>query len=94
MLVIAILLRPWHLLAKVTHVIPRALADDLLLLATGDYVIHAFENGMNMTCKFLHDIGAKIAPDKCKVFASKAMHKNWLASKVWEPWLGQIPVVN
>eukprot|EP00973_Karenia_brevis_P084253 11692159-Karenia_brevis.AAC.1 len=34
MMVIALLLRPWHLLAKAARVIPRALADDLLLLAT------------------------------------------------------------
>eukprot|EP00973_Karenia_brevis_P059758 8318355-Karenia_brevis.AAC.1 len=37
MMIIALLLRPWHLLARAAHVIPRALADDLLLLASGAY---------------------------------------------------------
>eukprot|EP00973_Karenia_brevis_P016016 2189874-Karenia_brevis.AAC.1 len=57
MMIIALLLRPWHLLTTLglrrprptrdnhpsttdSHVVPRSLADDLLILASGPYVLH------------------------------------------------------
>eukprot|EP00973_Karenia_brevis_P038859 5364129-Karenia_brevis.AAC.1 len=61
MMIIALLLRPWHLLIRAARVIPRSLADDLLILASGPFVLHTFEKAVKISCKFLQDIGARIA---------------------------------
>ena len=44
------------------------------------------------TCGFLHDIGSRIAEQKCN-FTTHAALRPWLARKQWLPWFGLIPLV-
>ena len=67
MLFIALLLRPWHILLASLSRIPRALADDLLILAAGPHALTFFERAFNASCNFLHDMGNRIAGQKCKI---------------------------
>ena len=64
MMVVALLLRAWIIQMNRVGVEPRVLADDLLLMATGDRSLPLFEYAYNLTHKHLDDMGAKVAPKK------------------------------
>ena len=59
---IALLLRPWDAALATPFVIPRMLADDLLVYTTGVNHVDLLCKAVNFTSSFLADIGAVVAP--------------------------------
>ena len=72
---------------------PRVLADDLLLIATGDKSLQLFEYAYNATHKHLEDMGAKVAPKKCLTFSSSAVNRWWLKHNRWRRLRTTVKVV-
>ena len=60
MLFTALLMRPWLLMAKSRGCLPRILADDILLIATGRGAIRRFATVLHLSRQYLLDMGAKI----------------------------------
>ena len=60
-----------------------SLADDLLLMSTGNQSLNNFEYAYNLTHKHLEDMGAKVAPKKCTTFSSSAANRKWLKQNKW-----------
>ena len=44
--------------------VPRVLADDIMLIASGTYHLSIFTNGLESTRAYLQDMGARIATAK------------------------------
>ena len=63
MMVVALLTRAWVMQMRRAAVEPRVLADDLLIMATGDHSLKLFQYAYNATRKHLEDMGAKVAPE-------------------------------
>ena len=63
---IALLLRPWMQQVHTLGVMPRTLADDIMLLVTGSRALHVFSQAFHLTLEQLHDLGGKIAPSKSR----------------------------
>ena len=83
MMVVALLLRAWIIQMQRAAVEPRVLADDLLIMATGDNSLELFEYAYNATHKHLEDMGAKVAPKKCLTFSSNVANRRWLENNRW-----------
>ena len=70
------------------------LADDVLILGTGLKMISKFAGALNAAHKFLHLLGAKVAPDKSYNFASCLKARNWLKETMWKHIDSSIHVIN
>ena len=62
MMVVALILRPWIMQMREAAVVPRILADDLQIIATGPNHLENFEHAFDKTHEHLHDMGARLAP--------------------------------
>eukprot|EP00973_Karenia_brevis_P034450 4751525-Karenia_brevis.AAC.1 len=94
MMCIAYMLRPWQLLMRTYEVVPRALADDLLITTDHQHQpLLRFELAFEHTCEYLADMGAKVAAHKSKLFASHPPFKKWLETKIWRHIDTTVPVV-
>ena len=60
------------------------LADDVLMMATGDLMTDHLATAIDKTHAYLHDLGARVAPDKSYNFASAIGARKWLADTWWE----------
>ena len=69
------------------------LADDVMMIANGDVMTEHLAKAINKTRAFLHDLGARVAPDKSYNFASTAGANKWLADTWWEGIRAKIEVV-
>ena len=56
-LMVAILLRPWVHKMRTLGLVPRVLADDVLLTAHGEHCTDNFARGLYLTHEYLNDIG-------------------------------------
>ena len=83
MLMIAILMTPWVQMAKANNTSPKVLADDILLLASGEHCTKHFANMLDKTHIYLIDIGANISTPKSFNFASHQSHRTWLTNTFW-----------
>ncbi len=70
MTMVALLMKPWLSKMHQAKVTPRCLADDLMIVATGHEHQSRYINAMNISREFFHDIGAKIADNKCFSFSA------------------------
>ena len=83
MMILALITRPWILLTQRMSLIPRTLADDLMLCITGyahstsddDDMLDTFTLGIEVTLDFIHDMGGKPSPNKSATVASAAAHR-------------------
>jgi len=62
---------------------PRALADDLLVFATGDEHEAIFSRVYEATLDYVKAIGAKLAPTKCYTLSTIAATRAKLRCHVW-----------
>ena len=67
MTLIALLMRPWLLQMRNASVVPRILADDLFMYASRMKHASALIKGMQMSRQYFHDVGARVADNKCFV---------------------------
>ena len=93
MMLVALYKRPWLSLMEEHNVEGRVLADDILILASGRKMLHRFGAALHKTHEYLHDAGAKVAPDKSFNFASTHKATEWLRETTWKIIGGRIPVV-
>ena len=59
MMVVALLMRPWLVMMKMMHIMPRVLADDVLLMAKGRDMLAQFARALNATHDYLHAMGPR-----------------------------------
>ena len=83
MMLIAFLLHPWARMVRAMRATPRALADDLLVFATGDEHEAIFSRVYEATLDYVKAIGAKVAPTKCYTFSTIAATRAKLRCNVW-----------
>jgi hypothetical protein len=57
-------LTPWINMTKALGAAPRILADDILMLATGQMHEHILVEALDATHIFMQDIGARVAVNK------------------------------
>ena len=70
------------------------LADDVLIISTGIKMANTFAKALNSTHKYLHMMGAKVAPDKSYNFASSNKIRRWLETTLWEQIDSSIEVIS
>ena len=88
-------MRSWILeMRKYTGIACYILADDVLILSTGTKMASTFAKALNATHKYLHKMGAKVAPDKSYNFASTNKVRQWLRDTHWELINSSIEVIN
>jgi hypothetical protein len=83
MMLIAFLLHPWAAKMRAMGAQPRALADDLLVFATGPEHEVVFRRAYEATLEYIRDIGAKVAPAKCYAFSTVADTRTKLGAHCW-----------
>ena len=85
MMNVALIMKPWiRKIRKFTGTKCYILADDVLIIGTGVKMPTNFAGALNATHKYLHSMGAKVAPDKSYNFASNLIAKRWLEETIWE----------
>jgi len=94
MCMVALIMRPWIIVMRtITTINAYILADDVLMMATGDRMTDHLAKAIDKTHAFLHDLGARVAPDKSYNFASTVAANKWLADTWWEGIGAKIEVV-
>ena len=93
MMLIAFLLRPWIMIMDKMDVIPRILADDILIMAIGNEHEKRFKAAYEATHVFLQDIGALMAPTKSTTFSTVRTTRAKLRTHIWETTKTLIKVV-
>ena len=85
MTIVAFKTRPWIIsMRKFSGIKCYILADDVLIMRTGLKMLSKFAGALNATHKFLHLMGAKVAPYKSYNFASCLKARNWLKETMWK----------
>ena len=84
MTMVALLMVPWVNLMKHRQVDPRVLADDLMFTASGDTNRAKTFRAMQASREYFHDIGAKVANNKCFTFATDPFVRKSLAEVKWD----------
>ena len=85
MTMVALIMRSWILeMRNFTGIAFYILADDVLSISTGIKMASTFAKTLNATRKYLHMIGAKVAPCKSYNFASSNKIRRWLKTTLWE----------
>lgn len=64
-------------------VVPRLLADDMLLVAIGSGHLTRFQNALNATHTFLRDIGATNSTSKSIFFLHQTQQEHGSTTKYW-----------
>ena len=80
----ALLLKPWCNLMRHLHLIPRVLADDVMVLARGADHVRRFQIGFTQTHGYVQDIGGRIAPSKSYTFSTHPTARQWLRDHIWQ----------
>ena len=71
MTMVALIMRSWILeMRNYIGISCYILAEDVLIISTGMKMASTFAKALNPTHKYLHKMGAKVAPDKSYNFAS------------------------
>jgi hypothetical protein len=98
MLIIALSARPWILAMKQQSVIPRVLADDIMVIADSHQAsdcenhIDKFVSASNFTLQYFQDFRARIALKRSYTFSSQASARCTLKSFFWAPVAATIPL--
>jgi hypothetical protein len=83
MMLVAFVLAPWTRYMRSLNVVPRSLADDLLVLAIGDGNVQRTIDAYKGTFSFLHCIGAKVSAKKSYTFSSTTAGRATLRGHFW-----------
>ena len=82
---VAFITRPWIIIMrKYVGVTCYILADDVLLIGTGMKMISKFAGALTATHRYLHLMGATVAPDKSYNFASCKKARSWRKETMWK----------
>ena len=94
MTTVALIMRPWIINMR-THagITCYILADDVLIIGTGMKMVSKFAGALNATHRYLHLMGAKVAPDKSYNFASCKKTRSWLKETMWKHIGNSIDVI-
>ena len=94
MAIVALIMRPWIIIMRTFGGITCCiLADDVLIIATGLKMVSNYAKALNATHKFLHAMGAKVAPNKSYNFSSSKIAREWLKQTRWGNINSEIEVV-
>ena len=94
MTMVALIMRPWIILMrKISGITAYILADDVLMVATGEGMLNSIAEAINKTHSYLHAMGARVAPDKSYNFASSSEARKWLEQTWWDGIRSKIEVV-
>lgn len=87
----AMLIKPWISKMEQREVVPRVLADDLLITVRGDNHRSKLKKALDETHRFLDLLGAEVAPNKSAIFSSCGESARWLGEHEWNflPTKGQ-----
>ena len=85
MIFVALLLRAWLVQMRSFQVTARALADDLLVFATGSQALSKFAAAFQTTLQHMLDLGGRVSAPKSKLFASHHSRRDWLRRHLWAP---------
>ena len=95
MMLVGLIMRPWIILMRqVTGIKAFILAGDVLVLAKGPDMVGNAAEAIDKTHEYVHDMGAKVVPDKSYNFASAKVAMEWLRDTWWEGIRSKIEVVN
>ena len=94
MMMIALLLRPWVHVVKKVGATPKVLADDILVVASGNRCTAVYASALDLTHQYMEDIGAKVSIKKSFNFASHKAARKWLGTTVWPTLKSQIAVLS
>ena len=94
MMAIALMFRPWDVALASPFVIPRMLADDLLVYTRGIHHKELLCKAADFTHTFLADMGAVVAPTKSFVFSSCSETQHFYSQRVWPVLQARITVVS
>ena len=89
----AFMLVPWVHQLRTMHCIPRALADDILVIAQGQFHEERFRAGYEATLRYMQALGLKVSHKKCFLFSTVPETRPKLANHVWITLHKPIPVV-
>ena len=79
-MMVALIMRPWIILTRLVGGIQCfILADDVLILAIGKEMIGRFAKALSETHRYLHTMGARVAPAKSFNFESNKRQQCGLA---------------
>ena len=83
---------PWVSQMRSMKVIPRALADDLTIVAIGPNHEKRFKQAYGATMQYLDAIGAKPAPAKCFTFSTSQDTRFGLSRHYWQELQSRVKV--
>ena len=83
MMVVATYLRPWCEKMSECNAQGRTLADDMLIITTGENHLQDFERALNQTHVFLEAIGSQIAPEKSTIMTNDERARRWYEKHEW-----------
>jgi len=84
MMIVALIFIPWINHVKAPGVEPRVLADDLLILTTGDMCRANVIKALKDSKAFFQSIGARVADNKCFTFAYDPTVRQFLTNYIWD----------
>ena len=73
--------------------IPRALADDLMVMAIGKFCAHIFKQAFAATFSYLHCLGAKVTAKKCFTLSTSDAIRDYLRHHWWTHIGARIPTI-
>ena len=91
MTMVALLLKPWINYMIELGVEPRVLADDLMVTAVGQGNRTKTIQAMQKSRQYFHDIGAKVANNRCFTFATDPKVRKELGEFIWDDQGTKIP---
>ena len=94
MMFVAFHMRPWLIEMHRRNITAKILADDVILIAKREYMLRDFPEALEATHRYLHDMGAVVAPTKSLNFTSSKTAKTWLEDTTWIAINSKIKVVN
>ena len=87
-------LRAWVVQMKSFGAMPRTLADNLMLLVTGNQALHIFCYAFTATLDHLTALGGRLSAHKSRLFSTIETHRKWLAAYVWPVAQQQVTVTH
>ena len=83
MLMVAFIFKPWVNMIVSSGAVPRVLADDILVAASGDDHKSSFVEAFHATLQYIKDIGATVAPDKSYLISTNRVTRKSLRVMQW-----------
>ena len=85
MMIVALIMGPWIIAMRtIEETVAYILADDVLVLCKGERMTVHLATAIDTTHEYLHNMGAKVAPDKSYNFSNRSEASDWLAKTWWQ----------